>query len=132
MRARYTAYTRADIPFLLATLHAENRDEGDEDSARAWAKESEWLGLEILGTHLGGPSDVEGIVDFVARFRDKDGEEHVHHERSLFVKEGAKWLFRAGETPGQGTVRRTEPKVGRNDSCPCGSGKKHKKCCAKA
>jgi len=26
------------------------------------------------------------------------------------------------------TVRRTEPKVGRNDPCPCGSGKKYKKC----
>lgn len=25
--------------------------------------------------------------------------------------------------------RRTGPKVGRNDPCPCGSGKKHKKCC---
>ena len=27
------------------------------------------------------------------------------------------------------TVRRTVPKVGRNDPCPCGSGKKYKKCC---
>ncbi len=25
--------------------------------------------------------------------------------------------------------RRESPKVGRNDPCPCGSGKKHKKCC---
>ncbi len=25
--------------------------------------------------------------------------------------------------------RRTEPKVGRNDPCPCGSGKKFKRCC---
>jgi uncharacterized protein len=27
------------------------------------------------------------------------------------------------------TIRREEPKVGRNDDCPCGSGKKFKKCC---
>ena len=27
------------------------------------------------------------------------------------------------------TVRREEPKIGRNDLCPCGSGKKFKKCC---
>jgi uncharacterized protein len=27
------------------------------------------------------------------------------------------------------TFRRTEAKVGRNDPCPCGSGKKYKKCC---
>lgn len=29
------------------------------------------------------------------------------------------------------TIRRDTPKVGRNDPCPCGSGKKYKKCCAK-
>jgi len=28
-------------------------------------------------------------------------------------------------------VRRTEPRVGRNDPCPCGSGKKFKKCCGR-
>jgi preprotein translocase subunit SecA len=28
-------------------------------------------------------------------------------------------------------VRRSEPKVGRNDPCPCGSGRKHKKCCGR-
>ena len=37
----------------------------------------------------------------------------------------------AKHSPGSGsptTVRRQEPKVGRNDPCPCGSGKKYKKC----
>ena len=29
------------------------------------------------------------------------------------------------------TVRRTMPKVGRNDPCPCGSGKKYKQCCGR-
>ncbi|MFA6583752.1 MAG: SEC-C metal-binding domain-containing protein [Elusimicrobiaceae bacterium] len=29
------------------------------------------------------------------------------------------------------TFRREEPRVGRNDACPCGSGKKYKKCCGK-
>ena len=29
------------------------------------------------------------------------------------------------------TVRRTEKKIGRNDPCPCGSGKKYKNCCGK-
>jgi len=27
------------------------------------------------------------------------------------------------------TYQRSAPKVGRNDACPCGSGKKYKKCC---
>ena len=31
----------------------------------------------------------------------------------------------------QQTVRRDKPKVGRNDPCPCGSGKKYKKCCGR-
>ena len=40
-----------------------------------------------------------------------------------------------GEDPSQArsakpkTVRNTAPKVGRNDPCPCGSGKKYKRCC---
>ena len=33
-------------------------------------------------------------------------------------------------TPTDATIRREAPKVGRNDPCPCGSGKKYKKCCA--
>jgi preprotein translocase subunit SecA len=32
--------------------------------------------------------------------------------------------------PPQQPVVRTDAKVGRNDPCPCGSGRKHKKCCA--
>jgi len=35
------------------------------------------------------------------------------------------------ETPGE-TVRHEQPKIGRNDQCPCGSGKKYKKCCLPA
>jgi preprotein translocase subunit SecA len=33
------------------------------------------------------------------------------------------------EAPKPVPVQREEPKVGRNDPCPCGSGKKYKKCC---
>ncbi|MER3429029.1 MAG: preprotein translocase subunit SecA [Pyrinomonas sp.] len=35
----------------------------------------------------------------------------------------------AGEEATVKTVRREQPKVGRNEPCPCGSGKKYKKCC---
>jgi len=41
----------------------------------------------------------------------------------------AHWLARRAEYASVGTVRRDEPKIGRNDPCPCGSGKKFKKCC---
>ncbi|MFO7871129.1 MAG: preprotein translocase subunit SecA [Kiritimatiellia bacterium] len=36
-----------------------------------------------------------------------------------------------GGAKGEGTVRRKSPKIGRNDPCPCGSGKKYKNCCGK-
>jgi uncharacterized protein len=36
--------------------------------------------------------------------------------------------WRVRNTTGQPVPTRA-PKVGRNDSCPCGSGRKHKKCC---
>ena len=35
------------------------------------------------------------------------------------------------EMPPVEQYKRQEPKVGRNDPCPCGSGKKYKKCCGK-
>jgi SEC-C motif-containing protein len=130
MRSRYTAYTKIDTAYLMSTLHPDKVEEGDEDSARRWAEGSEWLGLEILGTEAGGPDDTEGLVEFVARFRTKDGQEHAHHEISTFVKDKGRWLFHAGHTP-QKTIRRDSPKVGRNDPCSCGSGKKFKKCCEK-
>lgn len=38
----------------------------------------------------------------------------------------------APEGPKYHTVRRDQPKVGPNDPCPCGSGKKYKKCCGSA
>lgn len=39
----------------------------------------------------------------------------------------AYWLER--RTPQSAPIRRAAPKVGRNDPCPCGSGKKYKHCC---
>jgi len=39
---------------------------------------------------------------------------------------------RPGQRQQKGTLKRVQPKVGRNDPCPCGSGKKYKHCCGKA
>ncbi len=44
------------------------------------------------------------------------------------VREAVSRRDRAWEAE-RGTFRRTSSKVGRNDPCPCGSGKKYKKCC---
>jgi len=41
----------------------------------------------------------------------------------------AHWLARRSDYAPPATITRSEPKAGRNDPCPCGSGKKFKKCC---
>ncbi|MFH1653122.1 MAG: preprotein translocase subunit SecA [Pseudomonadota bacterium] len=46
-------------------------------------------------------------------------------------KDSAPPEARGGRPLTQGTVKRDAPKVGRNDPCTCGSGKKFKKCCGK-
>lgn len=51
--------------------------------------------------------------------------EHVHDENCNHGPDGHGHHHHAPVT----TLRRASPKVGRNEACPCGSGKKHKKCC---
>jgi preprotein translocase subunit SecA len=46
---------------------------------------------------------------------------------NIFPKERQKELY--VEQKKSHTIVRNEDKVGRNDACPCGSGKKYKKCC---
>jgi hypothetical protein len=40
-----------------------------------------------------------------------------------------KFKIQPPSSPSQQPVRRDEQKTGRNDPCPCGSGRKYKKCC---
>ena len=47
---------------------------------------------------------------------------------NIFSEEKRKELYK--EQKASGTIRK-EKKVGRNDPCPCGSGKKYKKCCGR-
>ena len=124
MRSRYSAYTAEAIDYLGETHHPRKREEFDEASALAWARDSEWLGLEIVLTEDAG--DDEGYVEFKARYT-RDGTTITHHERSRFVKIDGRWYYDDGRMLAE-PVKRAGPKVGRNDPCPCGSGKKYKKC----
>ena len=54
-----------------------------------------------------------------------------HRERSYFKRIDGDWRFIDGQIDTGEPWHREEPKVGRNDPCPCGSGKKYKKCCGK-
>jgi SEC-C motif-containing protein len=53
----------------------------------------------------------------------------IHHEVAEFKKEEGTWFFVDGHAPKYEQVKRQGAKIGRNAPCPCGSGKKYKKCC---
>ncbi len=127
MRSRYSAYATVDMDYIHETLHPDHREDHDRNAARKWAEDSDWQRLEIISTDRGAAGDTEGSVEFRAHYRE-NGKNHVLHEISRFVKVDGRWTYVDGEMPKPQTVRR-EQKVGRNDPCPCGSGKKFKKCC---
>jgi SEC-C motif domain protein len=128
MRARYAAHTVAQMEFLFESTHPDYRKGYDHEGTKKWAENSEWLNLEIVGTSGGGPDDLSGEVEFIARYREK-GVRREHHECGHFKRENARWYFT------EGTMVKPKPitsgKVGRNEPCTCGSGLKYKKCCGK-
>lgn len=130
MRARYTAYTLAEVGFLKESYDPRFRKDFDEKAATQWSKQSKWLGLEVLRCEGGGKNERQGTVEFIARYS-VEGKEYPHHEIAEFRKDEGdeRWYFVDGVAPKKSPVKRDEPKIGRNDPCPCGSGKKHKKCC---
>ena len=130
MRSRYTAFTKGKVDYLLQSLHPDKRDQHEERTIRNWAMKSEWIGLEIIETEKGMPEDTEGKVELIARYRQK-GRRENHHELAEFKKEDDTWYFYDGQAVIAEQFVRAEPKVGRNDPCICGSGKKYKKCCGR-
>lgn len=130
MRARYTAYAMCNIDFLYASSGKEVQDEFDPEASRRWAEGSQWDGMEVISTEKGTEADDDGIVEFIARYS-VNGTEFEHHERSIFQRVNGEWKFIDGKLVKPEPFVRETPKVGRNDPCPCGSGKKYKKCCGK-
>jgi SEC-C motif-containing protein len=127
MRARYTAYSRGDIDYLMATLTPEARADFDPVEAQGVADESVWTGLEVRAVTDGGAGDDTGTVEYVARLKYR-GRARIHHERATFRREDGQWRCSGGEVnPKQPPVRVVS--IGRNEPCLCGSGKKYKKCC---
>ncbi|MFO8100584.1 MAG: YchJ family protein [Dehalococcoidia bacterium] len=131
MRARYSAYAKGEIDYLLSSLHPDKREDHDPEDTRRWAENAEWHQLEIVKTEDGGPEDDEGNVEFRAHFTYK-GEREIHHELAHFQKEEGTWYYLEGEPVKPETYVREGPKIGRNDPCPCGSGKKYKHCCGRS
>ena len=130
MRARYSAYVTEHVAFLKNSSVKAVQDEFDEAASTAWSRAARWHGLEILRTEKGGAGDTTGVVEFRATYT-ANNEFCNHHEVATFVKEADGWKFEDGELVGEKPELREQPKIGRNDPCPCGSGKKYKKCCGK-
>lgn len=129
MRSRYCAYARGHVDYIVETTHPAQRAALDPRSIRAWSEGSDWKRLEILTVSGGSPEDETGIVEFVAHYEER-GIGNSHHERSAFTRIDGRWYFDTASSslPGREPARAVA-KPGRNDPCPCGSGKKFKKCC---
>lgn len=125
MRARFTGHV-ADAAEFLHTSYLPT-------STQPFVPEPDTapLGWTRLVIHAHEPEVRPGVsnVDFTAYYVDK-GAEGALHEKSEFHFLNGNWIFartlRQGPAPVKSAV-----KAGRNDPCPCGSGKKYKQCCLK-
>lgn len=123
MRSRYSAHVKGLVDFVVNTYHPSCGAEQHRD-AIAQSVNSDWLMLEVIASSA-DQDGKQGFVEFKAHYNE-EGKQYCLHEKSRFLteeKEGQTlWYYLDGEYP-------KAAKVGRNDPCPCGSGKKHKKCC---
>ncbi|MEB6335989.1 YchJ family protein [Serratia rhizosphaerae] len=121
MRSRYTAYVKQQVDYLIASWHPDCHAAQWRDSITESFRTTRWQGLTIVAEQ-NGRDDEEGFVEFIARFTDDDHDgPQTMHERSRFLRLEQRWYYIDG----------TRPQPGRNDPCPCGSGKKYKKCCGR-
>ena len=125
MRSRYTAYASGDADYLQRTSAGDALLRFDRADIENSFKRTEWLGLDVRKVEAGQAADAIGHVTFTARFR-QNGKIHALSERSEFRRVGGAWRYCNGEADVK-TGPALQP--GRNDPCPCGSGKKFKKCC---
>lgn len=129
MRSRYTAYTQANINYIANTMSGTAASHFNADEAKQWAEKIRWIKLEVMQTY---EVEDKGFVEFLAHFyQDKPGhpnQRHAIHELSEFHRIDGKWSYVDGKDPRAHMPFKTT-RVGRNDPCMCGSGKKHKKCC---
>lgn len=117
MRSRYTAYQRGNTDWLLATWHPSQRSPELTASLSSGLSDTEWLGLNVI-SHTHEKDSNEAFVTFYARYREKQQTSAIY-ERSRFIREEQHWYYIDG----------VHLQAGRNDPCPCGSGRKFKKCC---
>ena len=69
----------------------------------------------------------------IAKRMEQDGVDfkNIRQMKKWMKEHEAELRAQGGQAPKVETVVHEGPRVGRNDPCPCGSGKKYKKCCGK-
>ena len=128
MRARYSAHVLKNYQYLVDTTHPKFREGSTAEEIERWSSRLQWDGLEIVHVTEGGEADLTGEVQFSAHYS-VNGMPQELREDATFRKEDGVWYYVDGYVHPKEPVRRASPKIGRNDPCPCGSGKKYKKCC---
>lgn len=119
MRSRYTAYSKGQIDYLIATHHPTRRRPNQRQVLVKSLGATTWEKLTILATHQGQAQDREGTVEFVAYYSTPNPGQL--HERSRFIKLKQCWFYLDGvQLPPRWPTR--------NQPCWCGSGKKYKVC----
>lgn len=127
MRSRFTAHTVRDYAHLHRTFLPTARlpyrpDPADDNDHLAWTR-------LVVHAHETTPAKPDSaFVDFSA-FYQEGGAEHAIHEKSEFQRRDGEWFYTRAVRSGPAPIKSAHPKVGRNDPCPCGSGKKYKQCC---
>jgi SEC-C motif domain protein len=121
MRSRFTAYSLANVDYILDTCHPSILKQQDPIALQRWCETSQFLRLELIETKQGGLEDEQGFVRFIAWIKEKDVLGGIH-ERSTFTRFEDRWTYLSGQ---HFTLKMPGP----NDPCPCGSGQKFKKCC---
>jgi SEC-C motif-containing protein len=95
MKSRYTAYTKANVDYLMKSHHSSTRPVKERKSIKRWAESVKWMQLIILNTWDGTTSDKEGYVEFKALFFE-NGQINQIHEKSFFKREKQKWVYVSG------------------------------------
>jgi preprotein translocase subunit SecA len=98
------------------------RGYGQKDPVREYQKEGYEMFMDMVHRIK---EDVLEKLSLVQIRRQEEIDEMEERSRQEYV------MNRGEDTPAPETVKRESKKVGRNDPCPCGSGKKYKKCCGK-
>ncbi len=85
--------------------------------------------VRIAGSAAGETESTSGTAAFTNMTAAKADATNAGFSTAEADQQAA--MRQQGEGGQAQTIRRAEPKVGRNDPCPCGSGKKYKQCCGK-